>query len=379
MKTKILIKGPALSYSQYGDLCRDVIQEVRNNKDVDLYILNTGWGNSGWIYDDDEFREFVDSSILKTSSYISEGSPSFEISMQISHPSEWRKLAPNNVGIFNGSDTSISPAHYNAGYEIVDAIVVHSEAQKATIPESYLKKTKIVQRLIKDKIELSKSSIPVETEYNFLCPFKWEPKNNIEQVMTSFFQEFQNEPVGLILNTYIKSRSNVDKAYTVEHLQEMLSIFPKNNNCKIYLLHGAIEREELYSDNKVCCLVDTRHSMEYDSSFYDSLRAGISIVSSRWGDGLDISDSNYFVMDSCIENLKDRHILSEEDKNMQWNYPDHSNLRKKMREAYQSRAGVDRDYSNYESLKDKKLNLHNKMNYNIIIHDINNGEKNETK
>lgn len=379
MKNKVLIKGPALSYSQYGELCREVINDIRKNEENDVYILNTGWGNSGWLCDDGEFRDYVDSLIMKTSSYISEGTPHFDICVQVSYPSEWKRMANINVGVFNGSDTIASSTHHNTGYEIVDSIVTHSENQKAAIPEKFLEKVMVIPRTLGDKITTKKTIFSgVTTDYNFLCSFKWEPKNNIEQVMSSFFQEFQNEPVGLILNTYIKTRSTVDREYARQHLSEMMSIFPRSSDCKMYLLHGDIGDDVLYADRKVCAFVDTRHTMEYDSSLFKAVRAGIPIIASNWGAASELSETEAMLFSPNLDTLKDRHILEEQDKKHRWNYPEQEIVRKSMRQAYDKKIGSTRNYKSYKSLLDKRLNFYKKMNYNKLITDLMENN-NETK
>lgn len=365
----ILLKGPALSYSEYGDLCREVLSSLRENEEVDIFLINTGWGNSGWICNQGEFREYIDSLILKTSAYISEGKPHFDLCYQVDSPSAWKRMAPLNVGVTLGSMTTEVPEEFHQGCDIVDKIVVNSEIQKSTFLEKHFDKIEIIPRQLGDKIVKSKSSIlNIDTDFNFLCSYKWEPKNNLEQALTSFFQEFQNEEVGLILNTYIKSRSCVDRNYTVEHMRDLMSLFPKNRKCKAFVLHGDVG-ENIFSDPKVSAYLDIRHTMEHSSSTYNALRAGLPIISSKWGTTHDFESGNHFIIDSKIENLKDRHIFNtQSDMELKWDYPEHDSVRDNLRKVYNTSGN--RNYKLFNNVKNKNLKFFKKMNYNKLTSNL---------
>ena len=50
MKNKILLKGPVLSQSGYGEQARFALRALRSREDVfDIYIVPIAWGKTGWI------------------------------------------------------------------------------------------------------------------------------------------------------------------------------------------------------------------------------------------------------------------------------------------------------------------------------------------
>ena len=62
MKKKILVRGPALSRSGYGEHVRMVLRSLKTREDIlDIYLMNTGWGRTGWNWEDDEERRWFDS------------------------------------------------------------------------------------------------------------------------------------------------------------------------------------------------------------------------------------------------------------------------------------------------------------------------------
>ena len=63
---KVLVRGPALSRSGYGEHTRFVLRALRTSEDVDLYFVNTNWGETSWLFEDNEERKWIDSLLLKT-------------------------------------------------------------------------------------------------------------------------------------------------------------------------------------------------------------------------------------------------------------------------------------------------------------------------
>ena len=50
MKKKILVRGPALSMSGYGEQTRFALRALRAYEDLfDIYLIPVGWGKTGWI------------------------------------------------------------------------------------------------------------------------------------------------------------------------------------------------------------------------------------------------------------------------------------------------------------------------------------------
>ena len=96
MKKKVIVRGPALSRSGYGEHSRFLLRALRSREDLfDIFILNISWGHTGWIWEDDEERRWIDERILKTQEHINSGGQ-FDISAQVTIPNEWQKMAPVN-------------------------------------------------------------------------------------------------------------------------------------------------------------------------------------------------------------------------------------------------------------------------------------------
>ena len=63
---KIIVKGPALSQTGYGEQTRFALRCLRSRQDIfDIYLLNTEWGKSNHTIEDDEERAWLISVIQK--------------------------------------------------------------------------------------------------------------------------------------------------------------------------------------------------------------------------------------------------------------------------------------------------------------------------
>ena len=63
---KVIVRGPALSRSGYGEHARFLLRALRSSGEFDIYLINTPWGSTSWRFEDDEERDWIDSLLLKT-------------------------------------------------------------------------------------------------------------------------------------------------------------------------------------------------------------------------------------------------------------------------------------------------------------------------
>ena len=106
MIKRVIVRGPALTQSGYGEHTRFLLRSLRKSPDkFDIYLVSLGWGQTGWLSEDTEERRWIDEIILKTHNYVQSGGQ-FDMSVQVSIPNEWERLAPYNVGVTAGIETT---------------------------------------------------------------------------------------------------------------------------------------------------------------------------------------------------------------------------------------------------------------------------------
>jgi hypothetical protein len=130
MSKRILVKGPTLSRSGYGEHCRFLLRSLKRlEENLDIYIINTEWGQLSWVSEDDDLRRWIDKILEKTVSYRNENG-AFDISVQVTIPNEWEKLAPINIGVTAGIETNLVSPEWVQKSMLMDRIITISEHSK---------------------------------------------------------------------------------------------------------------------------------------------------------------------------------------------------------------------------------------------------------
>jgi len=130
MKKRILVKGPALSRSGYGEQTRFALRSLRSREDIfDIYLINIGWGHTGHISDTSEETQWIEGLLHKTMVHFQNQQP-IDISLQVTIPNEWEKIAPVNIGYTAGIETTkVAPGWIDKGNEMNKIIVVSNHAK----------------------------------------------------------------------------------------------------------------------------------------------------------------------------------------------------------------------------------------------------------
>lgn len=67
MKKKILLKAPLLTRSGYGEQSRFALRAMQSRPDLfDIYIQPLQWGQTSWISEADEEKEWIDNTDRKS-------------------------------------------------------------------------------------------------------------------------------------------------------------------------------------------------------------------------------------------------------------------------------------------------------------------------
>ena len=120
MKQKIIVKGPALTRSGYGEQTRFALRALRSRPDLfDVYVQPLVWGKTSWISEQSEERIYIDQCIEKTIQFIQQGGR-FDMSLQVTIPNEFEEMATVNVGYTAGIESTACSAQW---LEIANKVV----------------------------------------------------------------------------------------------------------------------------------------------------------------------------------------------------------------------------------------------------------------
>ena len=138
MKKKILVKGPAMSRSGYGEQTRFALRALKKRQDIfDIFLINLSWGQTGHVAEDTEEKRWIDNLLKKTIFHHQNGG-GYDVSLQITIPNEFEKIAPINIGYTAGIETTmVSPQWVQKGW-LMDHIIVVSDHSKQTYENTSL-------------------------------------------------------------------------------------------------------------------------------------------------------------------------------------------------------------------------------------------------
>ena len=360
MRKKILLKGPVLTRSGYGEQTRFALRSLRSRPDLfDVYIQPLQWGNTSWLATTDSERAFIDQTIEKTIGHM-QGGGQFDISLQVTIPNEWEKIAPVNIGYTAGIETTkVAPVWIQAANEKVDKIIVVSNHSKNVYENThvvavdsntgkeidYNLKTPIyaVNYPVKEYENLEELELNLEYDFNFLAVAQFGPRKNLPNTIKWFVEEFQDEEVGLVLKTNIAKNCLMDRETLKLDIKNFVAGLPEHK-CKIYILHGDMTDEEmhsLYRHPKVSALVALPHGEGYGLPIFEAAYSGLPVVATGWSGQLDfLVDENQkrrfynvgFDLQPIAENVVWENVLIKES---MWAYPREQSSKEKMRQCYE--------------------------------------------
>jgi len=297
MRKKILLKGPLLTRSGYGEQARFALRSLRSREDLfDIFIQPIRWGNTSWLNLYDEERAWIDQKIEQTIAYIQAGGQ-FDMSLQVTIPNEFERLAPVNVGYTAGIETTKIPHQWIEKSRNVDKIVVVSEHSKNVFENTeyeaennqtgekvIIKNTTCVEAVgypVKTYENLPELSLNLEYDFNFLCVAQMAARKNVLNTIKWFVEEFKDEEVGLVVKTNLARNCLSDREHIFASLKQFLSQTATDRTCKVYLLHGDMSDEEmhsLYQHPKVSAFTCMTHGEGFGLPFFESAYSGLPVV-----------------------------------------------------------------------------------------------------
>ena len=203
MKKKVIVRAPALTRTGYGEHARFVLRCLREVEDkLDIYLLPVSWGQSNWIWEENEERAWMDKIVAKTAAYQQQeiAGNHYDISIQITIPNEWEQLAPVNIGVTAGIETTKVAPLWIEKVNMMDKVITISEHSKnsfiKTVYEGVNKHTKQPMRLqcnkdievvhypVKhfDEVDLD---LNLSTDFNFLTVAQFGERKNLYNTLSS--------------------------------------------------------------------------------------------------------------------------------------------------------------------------------------------------
>ena len=300
MKKTVLVRGPALSQSGYGEHTRFVLRALRREEEyLDIHVLPTGWGETGWLAIDDDERAWIDRNVEKASHHMQAQQP-YDISVQVTIPNEWERIAMTNIGVTAGIETNkVAPVWLEKANMMDKIITISEHSRDGFVNTTYQGQNpqtgqsmqlacttdvEVVGYPIKEHKILKKPILDLDYDFNYLAIAQCGPRKNIANMIRWFVEENMDQEVGLVLKTSLKNNSSVDRGYTKTVIRDMIPDIP-DCKCKVYLLHGDMTEQEihsLYHHPKIKALISLSHGEGFGLPLFEAAYSGLPVIAPGW-------------------------------------------------------------------------------------------------
>jgi hypothetical protein len=381
MKKKIFVRGPVLSQSGYGEQARFALRALRSREDLfDVYIQAIPWGQTGWVWDQSELREWMDEKITKTHILSQKKQLQPDISLQITIPNEFQKVCPVNIGYTAGIETTkVAPVWLQKGNDMDKILTVSNHAmstyQKTSVQAINQQTGERVEYRLTTPMEVvwegtersdpePIESLKLDYDFNFLLVSQMGPRKNFENAIKWWVEEFVDQEVGLLIKTNIRSNSIMDWEHLEPTIKNMLEKY-KDRKCKVYILHGDLTAGQmtgLYTNPKIKAMINIAHGEGFGLPMFEAAREALPIITIGWSGQVDFlchDSKDYFQsVEYSISPVQDSAVWDGViQKDSMWAYADQGSYKMTLRKTHKNWEAAKSTAEELQALNAEKFNL----------------------
>lgn len=356
---KVLVRGPLLSESGYGNHARQVFRWLLNkHPELEITVQVLPWGATSWHINPDAENGLI-GEIMKRTGDINK---KFDISFQIQLPNEWDiNLANFNVGISAIVEANRCNPKWVDACNTMNMIVVPSTYCENTLratgtvsPPIFVIPESFIPEILNEKASID---IDFETSFNFLVvgtitgnnPFN--DRKNIFFMIKWLCEEFKNDSdVGIILKTNVGRGTRLDWPSVESMLKKTIDEVRAGPYPKIHIIHGIASNLEiagLYRHPKVKALVSATRGEGFGLPILEAAASALPVIVTEQSGHMDFMKLGKFTK---IEyDMKQIH-QSRQDQNIwmagsNWAEAREADFKKKVRK-FKLSSSVPKDWAN---------------------------------
>jgi glycosyltransferase involved in cell wall biosynthesis len=318
-KKKVLLKGPILTVSGYGEHCRQVFKALQKRQNIDLYVEPTNWGNTSWVLNH-EYDNSIVKDILEFAKKPS-NNVEFDESLQVLLPDEWRNLAKNNIGVTAGFEADIVKSSWIDEVNKMSKVIVPSEFTKAAFAKTSKKTGKKLYTEIKvineayfsyiDDYKDSSTDVLMSLEYDkniFIISQvtsndSRSDRKNIIKTIKCALEFVKDKDIGVVLKiNYGKHTKSEFKKIKILLQNE----FNKDRLDKITMLFGNATIKDLvkvYKSSKISCMLTGSRAEGFGLPILEAAACGLPVIATNYSAYKEFMLDNFIKIDYDLVNF----------------------------------------------------------------------------
>lgn len=353
LTTKVLLKGPILTNSGYGVHTRQVFESLRCIEGIDLYVQPTQWGNTSWILAD----KVSDANVSQIVSYCQKynSSKTFDVSYQVSLPSEWENLAGKNVGITAGFEADIVKENWISFCNDMDMVIVPSEfAKSAFIKTSETSKTKLRTEINVVNEWYYDDFDKISADSNFLSNLRQknniliigqvtsnnrisDRKNILKTVKCAYDFVLNNEDIGIVLKIN-KGKYTINDFKTIrENLRSLLGEIKEDRICLVYGSLNLKELKKLYKSKNISCMLSGTRAEGWGLPFIEAASCGLPIIATNHSAYKEFLEDDFIKVDFDFVGFNQDINFVDKDKTAFWTEFSKSDMNSKIKDFFSNK------------------------------------------
>lgn len=313
MTLSLLFVGPVLTASGYGVHARQILSALNDTGEFDIHVESIKWGDTSFVSDDSV--KWIQPLIYAR--HAAGNKNNYDISVQVTIPNEFKKVARLNIGITAGIEVDrVSPTWLVKVNEETDVLVLPSRHSYKTFTDTKYSDAANRVLAITTPAIVVPESVPAlfsprpgsRSKLLENIPDKnllvvglgldkqiGEDRKNISNTVLWFLKEFKDDKnVGLVLKTGIVNNSLFDMVAVRNRVLELKAVAGVTEYPKITIVHGRLSDEDLlglYTDERISALVSLTHGEGFGLPMLEAAACGLPVVATDWSGHVDFLTS----------------------------------------------------------------------------------------